>query len=135
MYKRQDLTRSILMQIIQEAESDGEPIFSSDMLKSIIRFYGPFQGMFGVYLDKSIQAILDIQAQTNAQSSQAWSEFMHKQMPTMQNLMQQYIDQSQSLYLAPQNLFNLFGNASAAAKPDKAAPDKGDSENKNRDEE
>ncbi|SBW85209.1 hypothetical protein PVE_P0168 (plasmid) [Pseudomonas veronii 1YdBTEX2] len=131
----EDLTRSILMQIIQEAESDGEPIFSSDMLKSIIRFYGPFQGMFGVYLDKSIQAILDIQAQTNAQSSQAWSEFMHKQMPTMQNLMQQYIDQSQSLYLAPQNLFNLFGNASAAAKPDKAAPDKGDSENKNRDEE
>lgn len=48
----EDLTRSILLQIIQEAESDGEPLFSSDMLKGIIRFYGPFQGMLGNYLEK-----------------------------------------------------------------------------------
>ncbi|ELF6204771.1 TPA: polyhydroxyalkanoate synthesis repressor PhaR [Pseudomonas putida] len=119
----EDLTRSILMQIIQEAESGGEPIFSSDMLKSIIRFYGPLQGMFGGYLEKSIQAIIDIQTQTGAQSSQAWSEFMHKQMPVMQDMMQQYIEQSKSLYLNTQNLFGLFGNTSAGGRTDNGEAD------------
>ncbi|MEE4465562.1 polyhydroxyalkanoate synthesis repressor PhaR, partial [Azotobacter chroococcum] len=51
----EDLTRSILLQIIQEAESDGEPIFSSETLKGIIRFYGPLQGVIASYLEKSIQ--------------------------------------------------------------------------------
>ncbi|WP_455231703.1 polyhydroxyalkanoate synthesis repressor PhaR [Geopseudomonas aromaticivorans] len=104
----EDLTRSILLQIIQEAESDGEPIFSSEMLKGIIRFYGPFQGMLGSYLDKSIQAVVDIQAQTGQQSSQAWNDFMHSQIPTMQKLMGQYVEQSKQLYLNTQNLFGMF---------------------------
>lgn len=115
----EDLTRSILMQIIQEAESDGEPIFSSDMLKGIIRFYGPFQGMLGSYLDKSIQTIIDIQTQTGVQSSQAWSEFMHKQVPVMQDLMNQYLEQSKNLYLNTQNLFGMFGGM----PPGKGGPD------------
>ena len=123
----EDLTRSILMQIIQEAESD-EPIFSSDMLKSIIRFYGPFQGMLGSYLDKSIQTIIDIQTQTGVQSSQAWSEFMHKQVPVMQDLMQQYIDQSKNLYLNTQNLFGLFGNMPSGGKADRDTNKENDDE-------
>ncbi|WP_437883443.1 polyhydroxyalkanoate synthesis repressor PhaR [Pseudomonas sp. LRF_L74] len=113
----EDLTRSILMQIIQEAESDGEPIFSSDMLKGIIRFYGPFQGMLGSYLEKSIQTVIDVQTQTGVQSSQAWSEFMHKQVPVMQELMNQYVDQSKKLYLNTQNLFGLFGTP-PSTRPD-----------------
>src|SRR5258705_13007706 len=35
-----DLTRSILLQIILEEESGGVPMFSSHMLAQIIRFYG-----------------------------------------------------------------------------------------------
>ncbi|MCW4646454.1 polyhydroxyalkanoate synthesis repressor PhaR [Pseudomonas aeruginosa] len=118
----EDLTRSILMQIIQEAESGGEPIFSSNMLKGIIRFYGPFQGMLGSYLDKSIQTIIDIQTQTGVQSSQAWSEFMHKQVPVMQALMSQYLEQSKNLYLNTQNLIGLFGGM----PPGKGGPDGND---------
>jgi len=106
----EDLTRSILMQIIQEAESDGEPIFSSDMLRSIIRFYGPFQSMFGGYLEQSIQAMLTIQNQAGTQSSQAFTDFMQKQAPVMQNLMQQYIEQSKTLYQSSQHLFGLFAS-------------------------
>lgn len=105
----EDLTRSILLQIIQEAESDGEPIFSIEMLTGIIRFYGPFQGILGSYLDKSIQTVIDIQSQTGAQSSEAWSEFMQQQAPVMQDLMRQYVEQSKALYLNTQNLFGLFG--------------------------
>lgn len=105
----EDLTRSILLQVILEAESGGEPIFSSDMLMGIIQFYGPYQGVLGSYLDKSIQTVIDIQSQTGAQSSEAWSTFMHQQAPVMQDLMRQYVDQSKALYLNTQNMFGLFG--------------------------
>ena len=44
---KEDLTRSILLQIILEEESGpGSPMFSSDVLSKIIRFYGhAMQGM------------------------------------------------------------------------------------------
>ncbi|KAA0987282.1 polyhydroxyalkanoate synthesis repressor PhaR [Pseudomonas sp. ANT_J12] len=105
----EDLTRSILLQVILEAESGGEPIFSSEMLMGIIQFYGPYQGVLGSYLDKSIQTVIDIQSQTGAQSSEDWSTFMHQQAPVMQDLMRQYVDQSKALYLNTQNMFGLFG--------------------------
>lgn len=105
----EDLTRSILLQVILEAESGGEPIFTSEMLMGIIQFYGPYQGVLGSYLDKSIQTVIDIQSQTGAQSSEAWSTFMHQQAPVMQDLMRQYVDQSKALYLNTQNLFGMFG--------------------------
>jgi len=45
---KEDLTRSILLQIILEEESAGAPMFSCDMLTHIIRFYGnAMQGMMG----------------------------------------------------------------------------------------
>jgi polyhydroxyalkanoate synthesis repressor PhaR len=109
----EDLTRSILLQVILEAESGGEPIFTSEMLMGIIQFYGPYQGVLGSYLDKSIQTVIDVQSQTGAQSSEAWSTFMHQQAPVMQDLMRQYVDQSKALYLNTQNLFGMFGG-----KPD-----------------
>jgi polyhydroxyalkanoate synthesis repressor PhaR len=120
----EDLTRSILLQIIQEAESGGEPIFSSDMLKGIIRFYGPFQGMLGNYLEKSIQAVLEVQAKTGQQSSQAWSDFMRSQLPVMQDLMGQYVEQSKQLYLSTQNLFGMFPGFPGATGPKDKDDDK-----------
>ncbi|MBR9856751.1 MAG: polyhydroxyalkanoate synthesis repressor PhaR [Gammaproteobacteria bacterium] len=131
----EDITRSILLQIIQEAESDGDPIFSSDMLKNIIRFYGPFQGVLGSYLEESIQSVIDIQTQTGAQSSQAWTQFMHSQVPMMQDMMRQYVEQSRDLYLNTQNMFGLFGgfnqpdNKSGSSKtPDNTDEKKDDKE-------
>ncbi|MDP2135201.1 MAG: polyhydroxyalkanoate synthesis repressor PhaR, partial [Sulfuritalea sp.] len=35
-----DLTRAILLQIILEEEAGGAPMFSSDLLSQMIRFYG-----------------------------------------------------------------------------------------------
>ena len=112
----EDLTRSILLQVIQEAERDGEPILSSEMLQSIIRAYGPFQGMLGSYLEKSIQTVLEVQKQAGEQSTQAWNDFMRSQMPVMQNLMQQYLEQSKNLYLSTQSMFGLFGTRPGANK-------------------
>jgi polyhydroxyalkanoate synthesis repressor PhaR len=58
----EDLSRSILLQIILEEEASGAPMFSSDVLAQIIRFYGhAMQGMMGSYLEKNVQAFTDIQ--------------------------------------------------------------------------
>src|SRR3954452_9745766 len=67
----EDLTRSILLQIILEEESGGVPMFSSDMLANIIRYYGhAMQGLMGSYLERSIGAFHEAQKrfQENAQS-------------------------------------------------------------------
>src|SRR5258706_14030300 len=52
-----DLTRAILLQIILEEESGGVPMFSTDMLANIIRYYGhAMQGLMGSYLERSVFA-------------------------------------------------------------------------------
>ena len=60
----EDITRSILLQIIMEAESAGEPMFNAAMLQQIIRFYGgTLQGMFARYLEESLQLFTNQQSQ------------------------------------------------------------------------
>jgi polyhydroxyalkanoate synthesis repressor PhaR len=50
-----DITRNILLQIILETESGGQPLFTANMLSQIIRFYGgTLQGIFGNYLEQSL---------------------------------------------------------------------------------
>lgn len=58
-----DLTRSILLQIILEEEANGSPMFTPPVLSNIIRFYGhAMQGMMGGYLEKNMQALMEMQA-------------------------------------------------------------------------
>jgi polyhydroxyalkanoate synthesis repressor PhaR len=105
----EDLTRSILLQIILEEESGGVPIFSTDMLSNIIRFYGnAMQGMMGAYLEKNLQTFVEMQrrfaGQTRGMADPAkftpdmWSQFMGPQAPFMQNLMGAYAEQSRQLF-------------------------------------
>jgi len=59
-----DLTRAVLLQIIAENEDIGQPIFSTQLLTTVIRFYGDsLQGIIGNYLERSIQAFSDQQQQ------------------------------------------------------------------------
>ncbi len=58
----EDLTRSILLQIILEEEANGSPMFTAPVLANIIRFYGhTMQGFMGGYLEKNMQALMDMQ--------------------------------------------------------------------------
>ena len=51
----EDLTRSILLQIIAEQEHDGAPLFSTRTLTQLIRFYGnAYQAAFADYLQQSL---------------------------------------------------------------------------------
>ena len=125
---KEDLTRGILLQIILDEESgDGAPMFSSDALSKIIRFYGnAMQGMLGNYLEKNIQTFVEIQKKLQEQSraiygaapmlnADAWSEFLKMQGPAIQGLMGSYLEQSASAFLEMQQQMqkqtrNLFGN-------------------------
>ena len=53
---QQDITRSILLQVIAEQEGAGESLMSRDFLAQVIRSYGSgLQDFVGRYLDESIQ--------------------------------------------------------------------------------
>ena len=59
-----DLTRAVLLQILAEHEDIGQPIFSTQLLTTGIRFYGDsLQGIIGNYLERSIQTFSDQQQQ------------------------------------------------------------------------
>lgn len=59
-----DLTRSVLMQIIAEHEEHGQPIFTTELLTQVIRFRGDsLQGIMGDFLERSLQFFLDQQQQ------------------------------------------------------------------------
>jgi polyhydroxyalkanoate synthesis repressor PhaR len=53
---QQDITRSILLQVIAEQEGAGESLMSRDFLSQVIRSYGSgLQDFVGRYLDESLQ--------------------------------------------------------------------------------
>lgn len=52
----ENLTRSILLQIISEQEHNGEPLFSTQSLTQLIRCYGQtYQNVIADYLQNSIE--------------------------------------------------------------------------------
>lgn len=55
----EDLTRSVLLQIIAEQEQFGLPVLGSELLEMIIRFYGsPMQALLSRYLGQAFSGIL-----------------------------------------------------------------------------
>lgn len=59
---KEDITRSILLQIITEQEESGEPIFTSDALTKIIRAYGKnIENVMGDFLERSLEVFTEQQ--------------------------------------------------------------------------
>ena len=98
-----DLTRSILLQIILEEESGGAPMFTEAVLVNIIRFYGhAMQSFMGAYLEKNVQGFMDLQVkmaeQAKGMSPEGWAKLMNVQSPMMQGMMGSYVEQSKSAF-------------------------------------
>jgi polyhydroxyalkanoate synthesis repressor PhaR len=136
----EDLTRSILLQLILEEEAGGAPMFSADMLTQFIRFYGTaMQGMVGSYLERNILLFNELQKKMLEQSKALqgndaklnqdwWNQYLSFQGPAMQSLISSYMDQSRNMFIQMQeqlqsqtrNMFTGFpfpgfgGNATAA---------------------
>jgi polyhydroxyalkanoate synthesis repressor PhaR len=61
---QEDITRSILLQVIAEQEHSGEPLMSQDFLSQVIRSYGgAMQGLVGNYLEQSLKMLAGQQQQ------------------------------------------------------------------------
>jgi polyhydroxyalkanoate synthesis repressor PhaR len=131
----EDLTRSILLQIILEEESGGVPMFSTQALAQIIRFYGhAMQGVMGTMLEKNLQAFTELQSQflqpatglydPKQLSPELWTQFLSGQPAALQGLMGSYLDQSRTLFEQMQKASTLFpgvaGFVPKPGKPDKA---------------
>jgi polyhydroxyalkanoate synthesis repressor PhaR len=98
-----DLTRSILLQIILEEESGGAPMFTEAVLANIIRFYGnAMQSLMGAYLENNLQGFMDLQVkmaeQAKGMSPESWAKLMNVQSPMMQGMMGNYVEQSKSAF-------------------------------------
>ena len=103
-----DLTRLILLQIISEQEDKGRPVFDSDALQMIIRFYGDaLQGALGEWMKQSLDIFMD--QKNRFQSS-----------PDPLRLMTEMGRRNLELWNSLQgSFFNLpFGPAGSPKKPD-----------------
>jgi polyhydroxyalkanoate synthesis repressor PhaR len=99
----EDLTRSILLQIILEEEACGTPMFTTTVLSNIIRFYGQaMQGFMGGYLEKNIQTLQEVQVRLGEQSKgmtpEMWTQFMSMQTPVLQGVINSNLEQSKVLF-------------------------------------
>ncbi len=67
----EDITRSILLQVIVEQEESGQPILSTAVLEQLIRFYGDtLQNFMAMYLEKSLEFFVQQQAGFQDQMAQ-----------------------------------------------------------------
>lgn len=136
-----DITRSILLQIILEEESGGAPMFTSAVLSQMIRFYGnAMQGFMGRYLESNMKAFSEAQAKLQEQTKSLygenspmnkdlWAQFMNFQGPALQSMMGAYMEQSKRMFVQMQdqidtqtrNIFSGFPYPSGTEGDEKAS--------------
>jgi polyhydroxyalkanoate synthesis repressor PhaR len=113
----EDVTRTMLLQIVAEQEQHGKPILSTQLLHSILRFYGTaMEDLTAQYLEKSVEHLLRQQ------------EMMRAQMTKMMNV----APMADLLEIARQNMNSwgdlqkrMFGLGPAKPAPgDKKKPEK-----------
>lgn len=111
-HTKQDLTRSVLLQIITEQESGGTPIFTTEILSTIIRFYGEsIQGAFSSYLGKSLGLFTEQQAQLQTQLQEMMSS---TPMGTMADLTQKNLEIWQEMQ---ENFLKTYSHNPTPQKP------------------
>lgn len=111
----QDVTRTVLMQVILEEEVNGVPIFSNDFLFQIIRFYGKaFQSSLSPFLEQGVdlfrrmqkkfyEEIRDVYGKDKLNSgAELWREFMEKQGPEIEKSIKTQMQNNASVFLQMQ---------------------------------
>lgn len=100
----EDITRIILLQIINEQETGGEPLFTTDLLMKMIRYYGgSSQRLFTDYMTRS----LDLFVQQQKAYQDQFAEFIgNTPMNTMSELARKNMEAWQEVQ---QNFFKSAG--------------------------
>ena len=111
----EELTRSVLLQIISEHEDRGTPMFSATVLSQIIRFYGDsLQGFVGSYLERSLQTFLE-------QSQQFRSQLNNVIGQTPWTMLNEMTERNLDMWKSMQTRF--LSAASSAVRASNAAPE------------
>jgi len=126
-----DLTRSILLQIILEEESGGAPMFPQDVLMQFIRCYGSaMQGCIAEHLQRSIETMVELQREVQrapGEQQRAEQPLAAEVVPGMQELMASYMEQSKRMLEQLRQQFQrqsmkLFASFQATAQADVIGP-------------
>jgi polyhydroxyalkanoate synthesis repressor PhaR len=120
----EDLTRSILLQIIASQEQFGTPVLSTQLLEAIIRFYGnPIQQLLTQYLEQSIGSLLRQQNLMQTEMAKA----LETPMAPIAEMARQNMEMWARMQASMLSAFTPPGGPSAAEKsdkPDREKPDK-----------
>lgn len=98
----EDITRSILLQVISEEEEGGNPMFTTEVLVQFIRFYGDsMQNSVSRYLELSMHFFDEQQSQFkdrlqrilgSATPLQALKEISQQQMPLWKTVRKEFLN-------------------------------------------
>ena len=114
----EDITRSVLTQIIFEEENKGTNLLPINFLRQLIRFYGDsMQAFVPGYLEFSLENLGKEQEKFRAQMMEAWGGDALK---TMQDQAQR----NMAMFSDAMKVFNPFAAAMGAAVPGAPAPGK-----------
>ena len=111
----EDITRSILLQIIIEQEESGEPMFSTDVLEQLIGFYGnSLQSPAGEFLRNSLNLFQQQQQRFQEHISGAMKS--NPMSATLTEVAQENMDLWQQMQ---ESFFNAAGMRTGESKKDK----------------
>jgi polyhydroxyalkanoate synthesis repressor PhaR len=117
----EDVTRSILLQIIASQEQFGRPVLSTQLLEAIIRFYGnPIQEMLTSYLEQSIGSLLKQQQVMQSEMSKV----LQTPMAPLAELARQNMELWARMQASMMSAFNPHGAPQDEDKAPKGAPGK-----------
>ena len=105
----EDITRTILLQIILEEESGGVPMFTESVLAQIIRLYGNvMQSFMGSFLEKNVQIFAEAQEKFQDSSksfldngfapNEKMSDFFTSNPQYVQNFFGDYMEKSREYF-------------------------------------
>lgn len=102
-----DITRNILLQIINEQESAEKPLFTTEILTRMIRFYGgQSQGLFTDYLERTLEMFLDQQQQYQSRFAELIGQSPMETLSDMATRNMEIWSDMQKRMLNGANLFN-----------------------------
>lgn len=115
---QEDITRSILLQVIAEQEHAGEPLMSQDFLSQVIRSYGgAMQCLVGSYLEQSLKLLSSQQQQMRDHMRGVVGNDAYDSIAT---LTQQNLERWRSVQ---DDIFKVMSGAASAARKEQCAED------------
>jgi polyhydroxyalkanoate synthesis repressor PhaR len=121
----EDITHSVLTQIIFEQESKtGNTLLPISFLRQLISYYGDqMQTVVPTFLEHSMQAFTEQQAQMREQMTRAFGETpVAKNIQAPMQLMEEQVRRNTEVFRQAMQMFSPFGNPQTAAPAKKSDP-------------